>query len=486
VALSSLAGLISAVALAAGPTHGAPAPKHAAASPSHAAPTAETDTAPKLHIEKYQLANGLTVILSEDHRLPQVAVDIWYHVGAANQVPGKSGFAHLFEHMMFSGAKHIGPQPFKVLEAVGTQAGAMANGTTNFDRTNYFEVVPSNELPTALWLESDRMGFLLDTLDQKKLAVQRKVVSNERRQSYENRPYGTAELKICDALYPAPHPYYDCVIGTLADIQGASIQDLRDFFHSYYSPNNAALAIVGDFKPEEVKPLVEKYFGPIPRGPAIAPPSAVTPAFTEPIEATVYDKNIDAPRLTMVWHGVKPFSPDEAPGDVLAAILGQGKTSRLYQTLVFDKQVAADVDAGDIALGLGGWFEVDATANRGHTLAELRPMVQGILDDVRKNGVTPEEVSRAVRNIVADKMRGLERIGGFGGKADLLDMYQTYTGNPDYLSQDIARYRAVTPEAVKAFANTYLSDDHRLVLDIEPAPKSAAPQPPAAAPKATK
>jgi zinc protease len=424
---------------------------------------------PSVKFEKYTLPNGLTVILSEDHRLPQVAVDIWYHVGAANQLPGKSGFAHLFEHMMFSGAKHIGPQPFKILEGIGTQAGAMANGTTSFDRTNYFETVPASELPTALWLESDRMAFLLDTLDEKKLSVQRDVVSNERRQSYENRPYGTAQLRVCDELFPAPHPYFNCVIGTVAEIQSASKQDLEAFFRTFYAPNNASLAIVGDFKPEEVKPLVEKYFGPIPRGPEIKRPELPSPSFSKPVEAKLEDKNIDAPRLSLVWHGVKSYSADEPAGDVLQFILGVGKTSRLYRRLVFEKQVAAEVDAGDEALGLGGYFEINATANQGHTVTELKPMVQAVIDDVKQNGVKPEEVERAKRNIIAGLVRGLEKIGGFGGKADLLNQYQTYVGDPGYLTQDLARYRAVTTEQVQAFAKKYLLDDQRLVLDVEPA-----------------
>ncbi len=293
--------------------------------------------------QEYALPNGLTVILAEDHRLPEVAVDVWYHVGAANQTPGKSGFAHLFEHMMFSGAKHIGPQPFRILEGIGTSAGAMANGTTDFDRTNYFEVVPADELPTALWLESDRMGFLLDTLDPKKLAVQRGVVSNERRQSYENRPYGMTELRTCDILWPKPHPYYDCVIGTIAEIQSASIGDLRDFFRRWYAPDNASIAIVGDFDPATAKQLVERYFGPLPRGPALVRPAAPPPHLDSVVRETLHDPVARVPRLDMVWAGVKPFAPDEAAGDVLARILGQGKTSRLYRKLVLEKPLASDV-----------------------------------------------------------------------------------------------------------------------------------------------
>jgi predicted Zn-dependent peptidase len=223
-----------------------------------------------------------------------------------------------------------------------------------------------------------------------------------------------------------------------------------------------------------VKPLIEKYFGPIPAGPAVARPDIAQPVLEKSVEATLEDKNVDAPRLSFVWHGVKQYSADEPAGDVLSFILGQGRTSRLYRSLVFEKQVASDVEASNPTLGLGGMFSIDVTANQGHTVAELRPLVQAIVDDVKKNGVKPEELARAKRNIEAQQVRGLERIGGFGGKADLLNQYQTFTGDPGFLSKDLARYRAVTAEQVQAFANTYLSDDHRLVLDVEPAAKSTA------------
>jgi zinc protease len=428
---------------------------------------------PQIQFEKYQLPNGLTIILSEDHRLPEVAVDVWYHVGAANQVPGKSGFAHLFEHMMFSGAKHIGPQPFRILEGIGTSAGAMANGTTSYDRTNYFEVVPAAELPTALWLESDRMAFLLDTLDPKKLDVQRNVVSNERRQSYENRPYGATELRACDILWPKPHPYYDCVIGTIAEIQAASVDDLKDFFHHYYAPNNASIAIVGDFDPAQVKALVEQYFGPIPRGPEVARPDVPPVQLPGVIQEKVVDPVANVPRLDLLWTDVTPYSPEEAAGDVLARILGQGKASRLYQKLVLETQLASEVDCGSETLGLGGDFTISVTPREGHTVAEIQPVVEKLLDEVRDQGVTAEETGRAVRNIVAGKLRGIERIGGFGGKADLLDEYEMWTHDPGYLPKDLARYRAVTPQDVQAFARKYLDKGHRLILDTEPAPKAA-------------
>ena len=433
--------------------------------------------APQIPFEKYKLANGLTVILSEDHRLPQVAVNIWYHVGAANQTPGKSGFAHLFEHMMFSGSKHVGPQPFKVLEAIGAGAGSQANGTTSFDRTNYFETVPANQLPTALWIESDRMGFLLDTLDAEKLNKQRDVVSNERRQSYENRPYGTAELALCDALYPRPHPYFNCVIGTISEIQGASMDDLRGFFRRYYSPSNASLAIVGDFNSAQAKALVARYFESLPTAPKVPKPSVPQPRLTHEVNLKVEDRSAGEPRLTLAWNGVKPFDPDEPAGDILQQILGDGKTSRLYRGLVFDKQVASEVDCGNASLGLGGYFRIDVTVRDGHTVAELAPLVHGILEDIKRNGVTKEELARAKHGIMAAFLRGIERTGGFGGKADTLNNYEMWTGDPGFLPKDLARYRAVTAEQVQAFAKKYLPDDRRIVLDVEPGTKTARREP---------
>jgi zinc protease len=430
-------------------------------------------TEPSISFEKYQLPNGLTVILSEDHRLPQVAVDVWYHVGAARQSPGKSGFAHLFEHMMFSGAKHIGPEPFRILESIGTVAGSMANGTTGFDRTNYFETVAANELPTALWLESDRMGFLLETLDPKKLDIQKDVVSNERRQSIENVPYAMAELRTCDLLYPLPHPYFDCQIGTIHDIQSATVEELRSFFRQFYGPNNASLALVGDFDRNQIKPLIENYFGPIPRGPEVGPPSLPQPKLTSVVREQVDDKVAELPAVTLAWNGVKPFDPDEPAGDILATILGSGRTSRLYHELVFRKQVAESVQANNSALELGGYFSVFAVAKVGHTSEQLLTEIDRVLGEIRKNGVTSAEVERAKRKILAERWRNLERIGGFGGKADLLNEYQTFVGDPGYLGRDIARYRAVTPQAVQQFAQRFLPVDRRLILETVPHKKMA-------------
>src|SRR4051812_37000786 len=246
---------------------------------------------PDIKFEKYQLPNGLTVILSEDHRLPQVAVDVWYHVGAANQAPGRSGFAHLFEHMMFTGSKHVQPDIHAVFSALGI---SNYNGTTNFDRTNYFEEVPSNQLAVGLWAESDRMGYLLDTLDEQKLKVQRDVVSNEKRQNTENRPYGMATQRLYDLLFPKPHPYYEGVIGDIADIQAAALADVRNFFRQFYGPNNASLALVGDFDPGVARQLVEKYFAAIPRGPDIKLPDVPQPGVTA-VKETFEDKLAEEP-----------------------------------------------------------------------------------------------------------------------------------------------------------------------------------------------
>jgi zinc protease len=423
---------------------------------------------PKIAFETYTLPNGLTVILSPDHRAPQVAVNVWYHVGAANQAPGKSGFAHLFEHMMFAGSQHV-PKPAEVLASIGSGLGAQANGTTNFDRTNYYETVPANQLPTALWLESDRMGYLLPTLDAEKLRIQRDVVSNERRQSYENRPYGRALLTLCDELYPKPHPYFDCVIGSIEEIQAASVEDVRGFFLQFYVPRNATLAIVGDFDPQVAKELVAKYFGPLPPGPDPKKPDVPQPRLDRVVERTIKDPVARIPQLQMVWNGVKPFVPEEAAGDVLATVLGGGKTSRLYRRLVLDKQIASSVSATNTSLGLGGYFQIVATAREGHTVPELRREVEAVLEEIRKDGPTDAEVERAKRNIVGGLVRSVERVAG---KADQLNAYLMYTGDPGFLPKDVARYRAVTRAQVSEAARTQLPPDRVLFLDVEPAAPS--------------
>jgi predicted Zn-dependent peptidase len=426
----------------------------------------------EIPFEKYELPNGLTVILSEDRRLPQVTVNVWYHVGAANQAPGKSGFAHLFEHMMFSGSKHVQPTPAQVLESIGTVFGPMANGSTDFDRTNYFETVHASELATALWLESDRMAFLLDTLDVKKLAIQRDVVSNERRQNYENRPYGTGYLRICDLLYPSPHPYFECVIGSIPDIQAASIEDLRSFFREFYAPNNASLVIAGHFDPAEARALVEQYFGPILRGPQVVRPEVRAPKLSRVVTASVVDKVAEVPRLDVVFEGLRPFDEEEPAGEVLLAVLGGGKASRLYRSLVFEKRVASEVNASNWPAGLGGVIAIEATAKAGIELGALLPVIDAEIARLKAEGPTEAEVDRAKRKIIAQKVRAVERVGGGDGRAELLNQYQTMLGDPGFLPKDLARYRAVTREAAQAFAVRHLPSDARIELSILPATRT--------------
>ncbi|HLY97228.1 MAG TPA: pitrilysin family protein, partial [Sideroxyarcus sp.] len=309
---------------------------------------------PTIKYEKYKLANGLEVILSEDHRLPLVAVNVWYHVGPANERPGRTGFAHLFEHMMFQGSKHVqANQHFKLLEAAGATT---INGTTDFDRTNYFETVPANQLELALWLESDRMGFMLDNLTARNLANQRDVVRNERRQG-EAAPYNMPEEELYHAVYPKGHPYYGVVIGSHADIEAAELKDVREFHELYYKPNNATVAIVGDFDPKTIKGLVEKYFGPIPGGPPVPKITATTPAIAAERRLTVTDE-VELPRVYMAWLTPRIFDKGDADADLLARILGGGKSSRLYKKLVYEKQIAQDATVENQSLMLGSAFVV--------------------------------------------------------------------------------------------------------------------------------
>ena len=429
---------------------------------SKVSPTVATpQTYPKLAFEKYKLKNGLDVILVEDHRLPLVAVNLWYHVGPANEKAGRTGFAHLFEHMMFQGSKHVGDDAhFKLLEGAGASD---INGTTGFDRTNYFETLPSNQLELALWLESDRMGFLLDTLDQRKLANQRDVVRNERRQSRENSPYGLVNEGMFHLLFPKTHPYYPVVIGSHADIEAARLNDVRDFFKQYYTPNNASLAIVGDIDKTKSKALVEKYFGPIAAGAPVPKIDAVTPRITSERRAVVTDQ-VELPRVYMAWITDPIYKPGNAEADLLARIIGGGKYSRLYKRLVYEKQIAQDVNAFNQSTVLGSILTVQATAKPGVKPEDLEKAIDEELDAIRKDGPTQDQVDRA-RNLVQTQIvRGLETLGGFGGVADRLNQYNHYLGNPDYLAKDLERYEKATPAAVQKIAQEKLGKDSRVVV----------------------
>ena len=440
-----------------------------AAAPAKTTTTATQPSAqPKLNFEKYKLKNGLEVILSEDHRLPLVAVNLWYHVGPANEVQGRTGFAHLFEHMMFQGSKHIGDdQHFKILEGAGASD---INGTTDFDRTNYFETLPSNQLETALWLESDRMGFLLETLDARKLANQRDVVRNERRQSVENAPYELAEEAMYQTLFPKEHPYSAYVIGSHQDIEAAQLDDVRGFFKQYYAPNNASLAIVGDFTPAQAKQLVEKYFGPIAAGPPVPKITAQTPAITSERRKVVTDQ-IQLPRIYMAWITDPIFKPGDAEADVLARILGGGKSSRLYKKLVYERQIAQDVFTQQTSLILGSVFQIRVTAKPGVKIDDIEQAINEELDAIRKSPPTADEVAGARNQIQAAIIRNLETLGGFGGVADRLNQYNHYLGNPEYLAQDLSRYDKVTPADVQKLAQERLANNERVVIHVVPGEK---------------
>jgi zinc protease len=416
---------------------------------------------PAIAYEKYTLPNGLEVILSEDHRLPLVAVDLWYHVGPVKERAGRTGFAHLFEHMMFEGSKHVGEKShFKYLEAAGASD---INGTTSFDRTNYFETLPSNQLDLALWLESDRMGFLLDTLDRAKLTNQRDVVRNERRQSVENRPYGIVDETLYHELFPKDHPYHADVIGSHADVEAARLQDVRDFFKQYYAPNNATLVIVGDIQKPAAKALIEKYFGPVPKGEPVPKADVATPAITSEQKVTVTD-TVQLQKIDLGWLTPPAFKPGDAEAGIAAQILGGGKSSRLYQQLVYKQQIAQSAFCFDDSLALSSTFECQVLARPGVTAEQLDKAITTIFADFAQTGPTQAELDRARNSIESEAIRGLQSLGGFGGVADTLNLYNQYLGDPGYLPKDIARYDAVTVASVQKFAQGSLGQNQRAVV----------------------
>ena len=441
-------------------------------------PLASAETAPSIPFEKYRLANGLEVILAQDRTLPLVAIDIWYHVGAANEEPGRTGFAHLFEHMMFTGSKHIARGVAdKLLESAGATD---SNASTSFDRTNYFDTVPSNQLALALWTHADRMGYLLDSLDQAALSNQQDVVRNERRQSYENRPYGVVDEALFHALFPPGHPYRPAIIGSHLDIQAAGLADVRDFFKRYYRPNNATLTLVGDFDAAAAKRLVQKYFGSFKRGPDVAAPAVTTPALTSETRIVVSDR-IELERLDLAWLTAPKFKPGDAELAIAGYILAGGKSSRLYKKLVYDLQVAQDVSAGQDAYALTSIFEIEAVARSGHTAAELQPLIDAELDRLAAEPPSSAEVERARNQVERTLYQSLQKVGGSGGRADLLNMYNHYTGDPGYLPKDIERYARVTPADVQRVVRDHLRKDSRVVVLAVRGDKKLDPDPPAPA-----
>ncbi len=425
------------------------------------ASTTDAQTTPRIQFEKYTLPNGLEVILHEDHSTPIVAVDTWYHVGSGDEQVGRTGFAHLFEHIMFMGSEHV---PVGSFDQLLESAGANNNGSTTEDRTNYYETLPSNALPLALWLDSDRMGYLLPTMDLAKVNLQREVVKNERRQRVDNVPYGRADEVILAALYPKSHPYSWPVIGSMADLSAASLADVQNFFKTYYAPNNATLAIAGDFDPGTVKKLVGQYFGSIPRGPAIQRRTTV-PVVAIPRDTfLVLEDRVQLPRLFYTWHSVKDLSKDDATLDILAQIVANDKNSRLYKKLVYELQVAQNVGASQDGGRLDGKFQIDVTPKPGQKVADIDRLVQAEIANVINNGVTPRELKRAQNSY---KASFLNRLASVLGKAERLNYYNYIAGNPDFVQQDAARYERVTAADVQRVAKTYLGRP-KIILTVVP------------------
>ena len=420
---------------------------------------------PRIPVEKYTLSNGLEVILHVDHSTPIVAVNTWYHVGSGDEKPGRTGFAHLFEHLMFMGSEHVPTGQFdQLLES----AGASNNGSTTEDRTNYFETLPSNALPLALYLDSDRMGFLLPALDQQKLDLQRDVVKNERRQRVDNVPYGRAEETIFAAMYPKGHPYSWPVIGSMADLSAATLEDVKSFFRTYYAPNNATLVIAGDFDPDSAKALVARYFGGIPRGPAIPPRPSPAPVRLANDVYTVLEDRVQLPRVYYTWPTVRAYTPDDAPLTVLASVLADGKNSRLYKKLVYDLQVAQDVTAFQYGQRLAGMFQVIVTPRPGIAPARIDSLVRGELARVERDGITARELER-VQNTT--RAAFLAQLATDQQKADLINQYNYFVGTPDYVQQDAARFDAVTRADVQRVARVYLGRP-KVVLTVVPEGKT--------------
>lgn len=422
---------------------------------------AQAQAVPKIKFEKYTLPNGLEVILHEDHSTPIVTVNTWYKVGSGDEKPGRTGFAHLFEHIMFMGSEHVPVGMFdKELEA----AGADNNGSTTEDRTNYYENLPSNALPLALWLDADRMGFLLPTMDKAKLDLQREVVKNERRERVDNVPYGKADEMILAALYPKGHPYSWSVIGSMDDLSAASLDDVKNFFRTYYAPNNATLTIAGDFNPVNAKALVRKYFGAIPRGPAMPARPKVAPVVLAKDTFMVLEDRVQLPRAFYDWPTVRIFDNDDAALDVLASVLASGKNSRLYKRLIYDMQVAQNVFASQQSSKLAGRFEIDITPKPGQSLAAIDKVVQEELQKVMSEPITERELKRVQNSFRASF---LNRLSGVLGKSEVLNSYNYLAGNPDYVQQDAARYDHVTRADVQRVAKKYLGR-HKVVLTVVP------------------
>jgi zinc protease len=422
-----------------------------------------------IECSKHVLANGLQVLVHEDRDLPIVAVNIWYHVGSKNERPGRTGFAHLFEHLMFEGSQHHDRGYFQPLQ----EAGGTLNGSTNADRTNYWEVVPTGALERALWMESDRMGYLLPALTQEKLDNQRDVVLNERRQNYENRPYGLAVMAILSGLYPPDHSYSWPTIGSAEDLRAASMADVQEFFRTYYHAGNASLALAGDIDPDRALDLVLRYFGDLEPGPArppVHPPDVAPPSAGARL---VLEDRVELPRLYLTWPSPALFGAGDAEMDLLADMLGNGKTSRLYRTLIYERRMATELGAAQHSRELSGFLQIVATAAPGHRLDEIERVVTEALAAIAASGPSDDELERARAQAEANFIYRLQTVGGFGGKSDQLNAYNVFVNDPAYFDRDLQRYRQVTRESIVRTASALLRPELRVALSVVPHGRAA-------------
>ena len=422
---------------------------------------------PTLEFQKYRLANGLEVILHLDPSLPLVAVNLWYHVGPGNEPAGRSGFAHLFEHLMFEGSKHVGKRLDPLLEAAGA---TNANATTSWDRTDYFETVPREHLELALWLESDRMGFMAESLSQRSLAVQRNVVLNERRESYENAPYGPSTLALLDALFPPGHPYHGAIIGSPRDLRAATLQDAREFFTAFYAPGNATLVLAGDFDPEAARRMIDRYFGTLSARTTPRRVLQTTPPLAAPYRLTVREP-VELAKVSLGWIAPPAYSATDLPLDLAMVILAQGKATRLYRSLVVEQRVASGVDAALDSNGLCSIALVSATAATGKSVRRLEDGIEQVLSELGSKGPTDAELERAKRRRLVDIASELQELNGpsgDSGRAGLLQRFNHYLGDPGYLQTYLGQLRAVTKEEVRRAVEQVLRPRSRAVVITEP------------------
>ena len=417
-------------------------------------------SAVNIPFERMTLPNGLVVILAPNHSVPQVAVNVWYHVGSKNEVAGRTGFAHMFEHVMFTGSGHV---PYGMHDRLTEGVGGTNNGSTTNDRTNYYEVVPSNYLESALWLESDRMGYLLDKLDDAKFKAQRDIVQNERRQGVDNQPYGRSFELIDYALYPSSHPYSWPVVGYMTDLQKATVEDVKQFFRLYYAPSNATVAIAGDFEPAQARALVRKYFGELKGGAKISRPKLTAPVLPAEKRITFEDR-VQVPRLYLSWPSVGDDADDAEALQFLAQILSGPRTARLTKALVFDRQTAASVQAFNNDNENGGNFIINVTPRPNVTLSQLEATTDSVIATLKADGPTQEELEKTKAGLEFAYVSALQ---SNLGKADILNDGQVFHGDAGYYKKEYARLKGVTAADVKRVANRYLTAG-RAVVSIVP------------------